>query len=184
MMQEARRRARELAEQARREGFEAGWQEGYARGLQAGQEEVRAAASALLERLQAVVEDACRMRDETVSRAEKDLVALALAVAEKVVRRQVEQGPQVTLEVLRSVLQSRPFGDGQWRVRVRVNPREWEWLSRNWPSPAAAQRPVQVEWVADPAVEPGGCMVDSDLGTVDATLSTRLAAVRAALEGD
>jgi flagellar assembly protein FliH len=33
--------------------------------------------------------------------------------------------------------------------------------------------------VADPAIEPGGCIVDSDLGQVDARIGTRWAAAAA-----
>lgn len=181
VVEQARRQAEEALRQARREGFEVGFREGLQQGREQAREEVRREARELLERLQALVEDALRRREQALREAEADIVELALAVAEKVVHRQVEEGPEVTRAVLHSLLALEGLAASAGRVEVHVNPQELEWLARG---PADALRPdgpVHIEWVPDPGVSPGGCVVESDLGIIDASLETRLSAVREAL---
>ena len=136
---------------------------------------------ALVERLQAVVEEAQRRRDRALALAEEDVVKLALAVAERLVRREVAAGPEVTASIVRSVLQEMPAASAG-RVVVRLHPDEHRLLARAW----GARRPgdlgpVQIEWVADPGVEPGGCFIETEMGTIDAGLETRLTEVASGL---
>ena len=185
VLQRARQEAQAIREAARAEGWEAGWAAGREAGEREGRaqatQEVAARLGRLLEELTALVEEARRRRDQALAMAEEDVIKLALAVAERVVRRQVASGPEVTRAVLEDVLREMP-GAGEGRVVVRVHPDEHRLLAG-----AAGgvlqgvDGPVQIQWRADPGVEPGGCIVESDLGSIDAGLETRLVEVAAGL---
>lgn len=177
----ARQKARDIQSRARQEGFEAGYRDGLQQGHSAAQAEARARVEQILAQLQQVVQEAEQRRERALMQAEADVVQLALAVAEKVVRRQVESGPEVTRAVLRELLGQGLAGSPS-RVRVRVHPEELALLEGEGRETAPAQvGPVQVEWVADPRIRRGGCVVETDLGAIDADLNTRLGLVRQAL---
>ena len=171
-------RARSEAEAIRRaaheEGFRAGFEAGQQAGRQQGLQEVNARLEAVIRRLQEAAEEAVRRRDRALAQAEEDVVKLALAVAERVVRREVAAGPEVTAAVVRSVLEEMPAASAG-RVVVRLHPDEHRLLADAWTAGRpGGTGPVELEWVADPGVEPGGCVIETEMGTIDAGLETRL----------
>lgn len=184
MLEQARQQAEQMLQQARRAGFEEGFRQGLQQGQKQAQEEVRREVQGLLQQLQGLVEQALRRREQALRDAEADMVEIALAVAEKVVRRRVEQGPEVTQAVLNAVLAFEALATSAGRVKVHVHPRELQWLAQEGADGLRPDGPLQIEWVADPAVSPGGCVVESDVGILDASLERRLAAVREALRDE
>ena len=181
VVQRARQEAEELRRQARQEGFEEGLRQGLHEGRARGEQLVRQEARQILEQLQQAAEQAGRWRLEALRDAEGDMVEIALAAAEKVVRQRIEQSAEVTREVLRCLLAMEALAAASGRVVVRVHPREWQWLAGQGAGELRAEGPLAIEWVADPALTPGGCVVESDVGIFDASLETRLAAIREAL---
>lgn len=181
VLERARQQARALEEAAREQGFRAGYEAGRQEGRQEAAREVAARLAELVRQAEAMVEEARQRRDRALAMAEEDVVKLALAVAERVVRREVASGPEVTAEVLRSVLREMPAAAGG-RVVVRLHPDEHRLLAEAWGGAVPGQGGgLQVEWRADPAVERGGCVVETEMGTIDAGLETRLAEVAAGL---
>jgi flagellar biosynthesis/type III secretory pathway protein FliH len=144
----ARAEAERLREAARRDGFAAGREEGLAA---VSDKLVRAAAAA--ERSAAADEDA--------------LVRLAVRIAEKIIRRQLDLAPDTVRDVARAALAAARARD---RLTLHVHPED-----------AALVAPLGVPVVADPAVARGGCVVDTDLGRFDARLDVQLAAIERAL---
>ena len=174
MVQQARAEAQAIREAAREEGFRAGFEAGQQAGREQALQEVTARLQALVQRLEQAAEEALRRRDRALALAEEDVVKLALAVAERLVRREVAAGPEVTAAVVRSVLQEMPAA-AAGRVVVRLNPDEHQMLAVAWTAGRPGELgPVHVEWVADPGVEPGGCVIETEMGTIDAGLETRL----------
>ncbi|MBE3598025.1 MAG: hypothetical protein IMX02_04235 [Limnochordaceae bacterium] len=176
---QARRQAERAREQAREEGFREGIEAGREQGRREGLEEVQARLQATLQALRSAVEEAVRRRDEALRQADADVVKLALAVAERVIRREVSAGPQVTAAVLGSILQEMPQPAG--RVVVRVHPDEHRLLTGMQLDIPGRPGALEVTWVADPAVSPGGCRVETEMGSIDAGLETRLSGVAAAV---
>jgi type III secretion protein L len=78
------------------------------------------------------------------------------------------------------------IAEGCSYLKVRVHPGDYEAASRTFDRFAEDMRergrsaPVTV--LADPELTPGACVCESDLGMVDASLATHLAAIRAAVE--
>lgn len=180
MVAQARAEADGIREAAREEGFRAGFQQGEEAGRRQAGDEVARRLQALVTQMQRAAEEAEGRRDRALRQSGEDTVKLALAVAEKVVRRQIADGPAVTAAVLESVLKDLPVGLAG-RVVARLNPGEHRLLAGSEGLLARVAGPVQVELVADPSVEPGGCHVETEMGSIDAGLETRLAGVSRAL---
>lgn len=181
LLEQAQASARQLEQRAREDGYRKGFEQGLAQGREEAMARALKAVRQVVERLEEVVRQAEDERRRVLAQLESGVVELALAVAEKVVRQKIAQGPEITLAVLRSVLAEHlPAASG--RVRVHVHPSEYRQLqdeSGRWPLDVAG--PVEVEFLPDARVEPGGCMVESELGLFDAGLQTRLSLVGMAL---
>ncbi|HZR99613.1 MAG TPA: FliH/SctL family protein [Chloroflexota bacterium] len=150
--------------------WEAGHQEGYEEGLR------RAAAeqAAVTERLAALAGNALTDAHQFARALEEQLVELALAVAAKVVAREVERDPALVVGVVRDTLAE--LQDATI-VRLRVHPDDHALVAPHWERLRQQRGAEQGLLVADERVQRGGCIVETAVGRVDAQLDTRLAQV-------
>jgi flagellar biosynthesis/type III secretory pathway protein FliH len=132
-----------------------------------------------IERLHAALIEAIavglRARREALAAAERDLVHLALAIAGKVVGREIAADPAVLAGWAREGIAA--LGE-QDRLTVAISPD----LAARLPPEAWAQALDGLAPVVDRALPPGGCEVRGAYGRVDAGLGPRLASVAEALE--
>ncbi len=167
----------ELREAAKLQGYDEGYEQGHAAG-------VAAAESRLLEEVERLTRLVASVREDHSSfyrAAERQVVDLALQVAQKVVEHEVENIPDLAVGVIRAALEEM---DVRTVVRVRVSPEDHEVVRRRWavavPPTADATR---IELAADPGVQGGGAIVETKQGEVDAQLETKLAQLGNALWG-
>jgi flagellar assembly protein FliH len=155
-----------LASEAR----ERGYAEGYAEGLR----QAQVAQGAALAQLAALVENAVHQTSGFTQGLEAQLVELALAVAEKVLEREVSIDPALVVGVLRGALQEMQEAAS---VQVRVNPRDHEVVAEHWD--VLLRRPVaeRSQLIADERIQCGGCVLETQLGQVDAQLATKLSQI-------
>jgi flagellar assembly protein FliH len=104
-----------------------------------------------------------------------------VAIAERVVRREVAHAPEIALDLIRESLE---LAAGAGRIVLRLSPRDFETLGEQARSIAATMgRMLPTEVVADPAVSPGGCLLVTDLGEIDQRLESQLARIEEELTG-
>lgn len=158
IVEEAHRQAEEIRERARREGEQAG----------------QAEASAWL------VREAARRAAES----EKDVAMiadLALEVARTILGREAATGSEVVRDVARrALLRVRRAR----RIVLRVHPEDVEAARagcRQWLP--AGMEPEVLDVEADPRVDRGGVIVESEIGRLDARLDVQLRALARALGG-
>jgi flagellar assembly protein FliH len=113
--------------------------------------------------------------------AQEDTIALAVAIAEKVLRREIARDDTFTGQLVRRCLQRIVHKS---EVRVRVNPADHAKI--------LAERDTllretglghEITILADRRVERGGCIVETPDFVVDGTIAGQLRVARAALEG-
>jgi type III secretion system HrpE/YscL family protein len=121
---------------------------------------------------------AARARDE----AESELRSLAVRISEKILGRELKLSPDAVEDVVAQALEHA----GEPRdVVVRLNPADLEAVERGKPRLLERVRSARaVSLRGDDAVPRGGCVVETELGIVDARLSTQLEAIERALRGD
>ncbi|MDH5490951.1 MAG: FliH/SctL family protein [Myxococcales bacterium] len=129
----------------------------------AGLREGRAQAAGLLLRAE-------RARSQRLSEAEREIVQLGLAAAGKIVRAELALAPEKIREIVGAVLARARRARS---VILRVHP------------DAAAQVRELLDGSAkielDPSLEPGDCVVSSELGELHAGVETQLEALERAL---
>jgi len=155
-------------EQGKANGFSTGKQQGQAEGYQQGYADGQAASAAETERL-AQTAGACA---QALLNLEADvgqaLIRLAVSIAQQVVRSTLAADSEKILETVHDILQAT---DGnQALLRLRVNSADAELVRRH-----LTNDPTIQNWrlIADDGIEQGGCMAETALGNIDATLQTR-----------
>lgn len=152
-----------LMEQRLREAREAGRAEGEAQGRRAAQ----AAIDAVLQKLSAAINETSQLRPRLRAEAEADLVRLAIAIARKIVGRELNTDPEAIAGLVKAALEK---VRSQEVLRVRVHPeytaRIQECLSR--------VGNAQTEIVGDAAADRGAVIFETTRGCFDASVETQL----------
>jgi len=112
-------------------------------------------------------------------RLERDAFHFALAVAGKIVKREVSLDDQV---IVRQVQEAIRRVVGVESIKLRVNPAD-EAMARRHRSAflASADSVREIVIETDEKIEQGGCILESSSGNVDARRSTQLKQIEAAL---
>lgn len=164
-----------IAEAARSQGYTAGFEEGRAAGMEAAEQAI----GETVARLAAIVGNVQENHATFYRAAERQVVDLALQIAQKVVEREVENMPDLAVNVIRQALEEM---DARTATRVRVNPNDEEILRRHWREVVPPGVPAdRIEMLADERVASGGAVIESTQGQVDAQLETKLAQLGNAL---
>ncbi len=176
----ARGEAGALREQARAEGFAAGETRGLAEGREAGHAEALAAAKAAFEQSQAMLvsalstalDNADREKRKLLAAAHNDLIGLALAVAERVVKcvGRLDRDAAVA-----NASEAIDLAGRRSDMVLEVHPEDHDAVKRFAETLLTGdeeRRHVRV--VSEEEISPGGCRFRSAEGSVDATLETQI----------
>jgi flagellar assembly protein FliH len=151
---------------------------GFAQGERAGAEAARERGEAMLRRLTQTIEELTTLRAQMIHQTERQMVQLALAVARRIVHREVSLDQDLLIAMARVALDR--LGESA-EVTVRLHPEEFEAISA---ARAADWTGASVKVVADARVGRGGCRVESDFGMLDAGIDAQIQELARALLGD
>jgi len=149
-----------------------GFNEGFSAGREDGFKEGSAEVNRLIERMHTIVEKTMEKRQEILSETEQQIVDLVLLLARKVVKVISEnQKNVVTSNVIHALRKVKTKGD----VTIRVNLLDVqmttehikEFLER-------VENSQNITVVEDISVDQGGCIVETDFGSIDARISSQL----------
>ncbi|WP_188130786.1 flagellar assembly protein FliH [Paraburkholderia panacisoli] len=153
-------------------GYQAGYEQGHAQGFEQGQSEAREEAA----RLAALAATFKSALDGVQGAISETLVALALDIAQQVVRQHVQHDPTALIAAAREVLAAEPALVGA--PALIVSPADLPVVE------AYLMEELQTRgWTVrtDASVERGGCRAQAGSGEVDAGIETRWERVAAAL---
>lgn len=162
-------------EEIQAQAHQTGYQAGYAAGKLAIDEEL----SQL--RLEAThhLELAKAKKQQIIDESEGEIVELALAIAEKVIRSQVASDSEVVKLAVQAALGK--VADRE-EVVVKVNPADLDEImgiqEQLW---AQSQGISRFKVVSDPLISQGGCVIETPCGTVDGRIERQLSEIKEAL---
>ncbi len=153
-------------------GFQAGFDQGHAQGFEKGRQEALAEAT----QLAALANEFKSALVGAQSELAESLVALALDIAQQVVRQHIAHDPTALLACAREVLAAEPAltGAPQLIVHPADLPIVEAYLKEELESLGWQVR-------TDPAIERGGCRAQAASGEIDASIGTRWERVAGAL---
>lgn len=157
--------AREVAQQIEQEAY----REGRAKGQQEAIDELQRR----FEPLDALLREVCRevtaARQAVITNAEEELIDLAIAVAERVLRSEVGARREAAVPIIRAALEA---VGSRVVMAIRVNPGDVELLTEHRGELLGALESARL--ISDPAIASGGCVVEVEGGLVDARLESQL----------
>jgi len=171
--------AREQAVQIRQQAMRDGRQDAMAAAEQTVQEKVQQQLQFVLPAIQEAVLEVEHERESWLRRWEGEALKLTAAIAERVVRRELQQQPEITIDLLREALH---LAAGLGTLTIRLNPRDHEALAAHLQLIVEVmQQLTPAEVIADDAISQGGCRVDTDYGSIDQQIETQLERICAEL---
>ncbi len=168
---EARAEAAKIRKEAAEEGRRAAMQavEATLRG------KVEQQLQTIVPALQQAVQSVLDARQVWQRHWEQHALKLATAIASRIVRREVQRVPLITVELVREALQ---LAAGNERITLRLHPTDHATLQDHITKLTAEMNSLtQTRVIADPAITAGGCRVDTEFGSIDQQLEAQLARI-------
>ncbi|MGD9498214.1 MAG: FliH/SctL family protein [Armatimonadota bacterium] len=145
--------------------------------------EVGAEASERIRRVvQAMLAGFAQQRRELLHELHPYVVRIAVEVARRIVRRELTTDPGMIARTAEVALEQVTAAS---RITVRVHPLDAQVLQATISEIISAPDQAEIiEIVPDGTIDPGGCVVESDRGIVDARLRTQFEEMQARLLGE
>jgi type III secretion protein L len=134
---------------------------------------------ALLEMTNLII-DAREIRDKTFSETEQDILRLAIKLAEKIIGREIKTDKTTVVDIVSNALRNAKRQD---KLTIRVSQTDYSTVQEKFVELSQSSRTSYVDIVPDPRVSLGGCIIESEVGTIDARLETQLRVLEKALLG-
>jgi flagellar assembly protein FliH len=155
---------------------------GYRDGLAAGIKAEKERLDSHLNHLRELISQIEAARTEIFRSAEKEIIRLAMAIATKITRHEISVQKDVILRVVGEALKKSVDHDN---LKIRVNPADYHLLqNRTDQLSSFTDKPGKVVFVEDETIERGGCVIETNLGDVDARIEKQLQTVEAALKAE
>jgi flagellar assembly protein FliH len=151
---------------------------GYEQGERAGTEAAGKRGEAMLRRLSDTLTELTSLRASMIRQTENQIVELALAVARRVIHREVSLDRNLMIAIVRVALDR--LGESA-HVTVRLHPEEFEATGA---ARVAELAGSDITFVPDARVGRGGCRVESDMGMLDASVDAQIQEIARALLGE
>jgi flagellar assembly protein FliH len=170
--------------QAYQKGFNDGLEKGANEGEKAGFELASKKLEPVLESLQKGVWQLKNLRQDTYQRIESEVVELALAIARKVICREIEVNQEVVVSVAREALSK---VDDPGKIKIKMNPSDLQYINETkYQLSELIGNIDNVTLEAEENIHNGGCVIETNMGEIDARIEKQLQAVeesfRTALE--
>ena len=160
----ARRDAGAIRKQAEQEGRRAG--------REAIEQIVREQLATVLPALGRVTREIQQAKEAWLTHWEASAVHVAAAIAQRLIRRELTQQPDITLTLIREALE---LAAGSSQVRIRLNPADHKEIGQRAEMLLDELSTLTTaELVADPQITPGGCRVETRFGVIDQQFEAQL----------
>ncbi len=171
MIKEAELKVSEIEHEAYKKGYEAGREEGYKEG--------QAEVMRLIDRLGTIVSTAVDIRDDIIRSSEKLMTEMILMIARKVIKDEIVERREVVINNIREAIKRVKDRD---RIDIRVNFADLDMTTAHKDELIKMMESLKkVNIYEDSRVERGGCIIETDVGAIDARISTQLDTIEEAI---
>jgi len=172
ILEEARREAERLKEEASKSGYKEGYEKGFSEGYSAGLKEGKAQYEEQINLLKGVLEEIKKAKEKLIEEIEPEIVEIIKIVLRKIILKEAEIDRDLVLRVIKAAIKRL---EERGRIVVRVNPDDLpKVVERREEFFKDIEGLKELEIVEDPRVDRGGCIVEGDLGVVDARIRAQI----------
>ena len=155
------------------QAFLRGFNKGEKAGFKTGQDKIEA----LLKNLKHVIAELTILRKQIFIDSEKEIVELALAIARRIICHEVQLNKNTVIDVTREALKR---VEDHENIKIRMGPEDFECFESA-ADPDLICNNDNVTFEAQEAISSGGCIIETEAGTIDARIEKQLQAVEGAL---
>jgi len=164
LVSRAQDEAAKIRETAYQEGFNAGIQQ----------------AQADLETFRNVIGAFMGAEDRVFEEVSPHIMELAMEIAQKIIKTEVKEDPQIVLNTIMDVLKTLPKNEP--KIILRVNPVQVQYIKDTLPEQIRLLgMETKLSILSDDSITEGGCIVQTNNGLVDASIEAQLEIVQAAI---
>jgi flagellar biosynthesis/type III secretory pathway protein FliH len=144
------------------------YERGFGEGEKAGRETGEKMAEAILKQYAARLEELTQLRKSILSGSEHEVVRLALEIAKKVVKREVNIDNELILTMVKVALNRLAE---QTAATIRVNPQDYRLMTdRQSAHSARGSANDGIKLIEDPMISRGGALIETESGIIDARI--------------
>ncbi len=122
-----------------------------------------------IKRLGNVIDDVSGLRKEIISKADKDILEIALLVAKKVIKTEISQNKEILLNNIKEAIRNAIDRD---HILIKVNPEDYNFLK----GIEDLNRLLEVKEVIlqkEDSISEGGCIVETKYSEIDARIESQ-----------
>lgn len=162
----------EIKEDTRREAFDKGYAEG--------REDAAIRSKAILQSLEQVLQQALTQKDEIIKKAEQQIVQLAMAISKKVTKCEVTMNRDIIFYSVNEAISKIVDKD---TINIYMSLRDINAFTQK-KDEILKSLPIgsHVKIIEDNNIEPGGCVIVTNMGNIDATISSQMLEIEKLLE--
>jgi flagellar assembly protein FliH len=169
----AEKQAKNIKEQASDEGFEQGYQEGknegFAEGKKEGYEAGLQQLSESLTTLNLVINETKKELEDEIKQFPAEVIKLSSQIASRVVNFEIEINPELINNIIIDILEE--IGTAHGDILIKVNPVLIEYIEEAKVDSNLDQQVFEI--TGDDKLKTGDCVIETEFGGKDATLSNK-----------
>jgi len=171
-MEKTQKICEEIKEDTRRDAFDKGFAEGKA--------EAAERARSIIEGIEQVLKQSLSEKDEIIKKAEQQIVELAMAISKKITRCEVLLNRDVIYYSVAEAISKIVDKD---TINIYMNLKDIAHFTKK-KDEILKSLPVdsKVKIIEDNNILPGGCIISTNMGNIDATISSQMLEVEKMLE--
>lgn len=180
MKTEGQKKVEESIKEGYAKGFSNGQEEGFKKGYQDGFESGKKESFQKLLDFFGILDKAAKeisnFKENVMRESENEIAKLSLSIAKKVINRELLLDPSVVISVIRDALSKIYY---KKKFIVYVNPLDLELVKKEQEKVTSVLENFE-SFIIKPSsqVEPGGCIVETESGTLDARLESKYEKVK------
>ena len=158
------------------EGREEGLQEGLKEGLKTGEETAAARIEEMTRLYTDALAEVATFKNTLRAQVEEEVVRLALAVAKKIVHREIHIDPTIIHTLVRVALER---VSGKSTITIRLSPVDYEYMMHAHGN-IAREEGREIHFESDGVVTQGSCLIQTENGDIDARIEEEFHEVESA----
>jgi len=177
--QKAALKAKHELEKQLKEGQKKIFDDGFAGGIQEGMIRQKKEYAQTIASVVATMKELAGLRQKIIEETEQDILQLVFAIVEKVLAQEVQQNKTAVISVLKEAIRGITARDG---MKVHLNPQDFQNITEIKEDLQTEMEGINdILFEEDPGIKPGGVIIETLFGEVDARLNHQLQEIKSGL---
>ncbi|MCC7202993.1 MAG: hypothetical protein IT393_10080 [Nitrospirae bacterium] len=129
--------------------------------------------------MKGLIEGAEKLKDELYRKIENDVVDISVMIARKIIGAAVEQDRELVVNIAKEAIKR---ASDREVLRIRVAPVDYDTLNKKRSELLQCIDGIKsLIFEADESVQPGGCLIETNQGDIDARIDSQIKVIKGAL---